>query len=233
MRKAIRPKPSSLNRPALKRSASPLRRTLGHLRARVVRPAAISRIALVALALAVSGCGYHFAAEGSGLPAKDKTIYVARFGNRTRQTGINDEFMRYLDDEIANHKRLQLVDSAAGADLVLTGNIIYASSEPTAFNSASEPTIYTQAISADASLIDGHDHKVIWSTRGISSAQQSPVVGEAVITTSPRFVQQNLRSRDIASMTDLQVAQTQAASSRQESMQTLAQFIYSSMSSGF
>ncbi len=193
----------------------------------------ISRIALAAIAIVASGCGYHFAAEGSGLPPQAKTIYVEKFGNRTRQTGINDEFMRFVEDEIANHKRLELVDSASAADLVLSGNIVYTDSLPVSFNSASEPTIYTQTISADASLIDAHDRKIIWATRGISSSQQSPAVGEAVVTTSPYFVRQNLRSRDIASMTDIQVAQTQQASSKQQAMQTLAQVLYSSMSEGF
>lgn len=197
------------------------------------RTAVVSRFAFAAIAIAASGCGYHFAAEGSGLPPQAKTIYVEKFGNRTRQTGINDEFMRYVEDEIANHKRLELVDNPASADLVLSGNIVYMDSLPVAFNSASEPTIYAQTISADASLTDAHDHKVIWTTHGISSTQQAPVVGEAVTTTSPIFLQQNLRSRDIASMTDIQVAQTQQASSRQQAMQTLAQNLYSSMSEGF
>jgi Lipopolysaccharide-assembly len=192
-----------------------------------------SRLALAAIAIAVSGCGYHFAAEGSGLPPQAKSIYVEKFGNRTRHTGINDEFMRFVEDEIANHKRLALVDSASEADLVLSGDIVYADALPVAFNSASEPTIYTQTISADAKLIDNHDHKLVWATRGISSSQQTPVVGEAVVTTSPYFVQQNLRSRDIAGMQDIQVAQSQQASSQQQAMETLAQNLYSSMSEGF
>jgi len=193
----------------------------------------VSRIALAAIAIAASGCGYHFAAEGSGLPPQAKTIYVEKFGNKTRQTGINDEFQRYVADEIANHKRLQLVDSASSADLILAGDVIYADSAPIAFNSASEPTIYTQTIGIDASLVDTHDHKMIWTSHGLSSGQQTPVVGEAVVTTSPYFVQQNLRSRDIATMQDLQVAQTQEASSTELSMQTLAQTLYSSMTEGF
>jgi outer membrane lipopolysaccharide assembly protein LptE/RlpB len=194
---------------------------------------ALSRVAAVALLVMASGCGYHFAAEGSGLPPDAKTIYVEKFGNRTRQTGINDEFMRYVEDEIADRKRLQLVDSASDADLVLTGDIVYADSLPIAFNTAAEPTIYTQTINADASLTDTHDHKVIWASRGISSAQQSPVVGQAVVTTSPYFLQQNLRSGDISQMQDLQVAETQSSSSKDEAMQTLAKNLYSSMSEGF
>jgi len=200
----------------------------------VRRPAMVSRVAaVVAIAFVASGCGYHFAAEGSGLPPTAKTIYVEKFGNRTRQTGINDQFMRFVEDEIANHKRLELVDSPSEADLLLSGDIVFADSLPTAFNSANEPLTYTQTITADANLTDAHDHKVIWSSRGVSSSAQMPVVGEAVVTTSPYFVQQNLRSQDIASMQDIQVAQTQGATSTQQAMQSLAQNLYASMSEGF
>jgi outer membrane lipopolysaccharide assembly protein LptE/RlpB len=229
VRKVIRPNPIRHDR-----GTALISQAIARIISSTRRPATLSRLAIVALALVASGCGYHFAAEGSGLPPQAKTIYVEKFGNRTRQTGINDEFMRFVADEISNHKRLQMVDSASDADLVLSGEIIYADTIPTAFNSAAEPTIYTQTITADASLLDAHDHKVIWSTRGVSSSpQQAPVVGEAVVTTSPYFVQQNLRSRDIASMQDIQVAQTQGASSKQQAMQTLAQNLYASMSEGF
>jgi hypothetical protein len=228
VRKAIRPNP-------IRRDA------LGVTISRVPAPtnrgamprATILRVVAAMLAIAASGCGYHFAADGSGLPPQAKTIYVARFGNHTRQTGLNDEFMRYIEDAIANRKRLALVEDASQADLILTGDVIYADSSPISFNSAAEPTIYTQTISCDASLTDAHDHKVIWASRGISSAQQTPVVDQAVITTSPYFVQQNLRSQDISNMQDLQVAATQQSSSKDQAMQSLAQNLYASMSEGF
>jgi len=204
VRKAIRPSPIRLDQ-----SAAIVRRMLAVIVASASRLARISGIVLAAIAIEASGCGYHFAAEGSGLPPQAKTIYVQKFGNKTRQTGINDEFMRYVDDEIANHSRLQLVDSASSADLVLTGDVIYADSLPIAFNSADEPTIYAQTIGIDASLFDARGHKIIWASRGLSNSQNTPVVSEAAVTTSPYFVQQNLRSQNIATMQDLQVAQTQ------------------------
>jgi hypothetical protein len=195
---------------------------------------AVRRLIVIApIAAVAAGCGYHFAAEGSGLPPAAKSIYVARFTNRSRYTGINDEFMRYLDDEIAQRKRLALVDNAADADLVLTGEIVFVDQAPLSFNTASEPTVYSQAVSADATLIDAHTHKVIWSTRGVSSTEQAPVVNQSVVTTSPIFLQQNMRSQDIAKLTDIQVAQTQNSASREQLMQTLATNLYASMSEGF
>ncbi len=196
---------------------------------------AFGRVAALGMALAIgaAGCGYHFAAEGSGLPSDAKTIYVERFGNRTRVTGINDVFMRYLADEISNHKRLQIVDSRQNADLVLSGDITFDDSLPIAFNAAAEPTLYTGSISAQAALIDEHTRKVIWSSRDISASQNFPVVAGAAITTSPYFLQQNLRSQDIAQMPDIQVAQTQAATAQNQEMEFLAQNLYNSMSEGF
>lgn len=183
--------------------------------------------------LLTAGCGYHFASSGSGLPAQARTLYVERFGNHTRQTGVNDEFMRYLKDEIADHKRLELVESPGEADLILSGTVAYVETLPVDFNSVSEPTMYDLTMSADATLVDAHTHKVIWATRGISGSQSYATVAQTVVTTSPTFLRQNLRSQDIAQLPDLQVAETQRASANQQMMQQLAQNLYASMSVGF
>ncbi|HTT77254.1 MAG TPA: LptE family protein [Candidatus Binataceae bacterium] len=180
-----------------------------------------------------AGCGYHFAAEGSGLPPSAKTIYVEKFTNRTRVTGINDEFMRYLKDEIDDRKRLQIVDNAADADLTLSGEIIFSEAEPVAFNTASEPTLYANTLTANATLVDNHTHKLVWASSGISGSQQYATVSQSLVTTSPYFLQQNLRSQDIAQMTNIQVEQSQEASSEDLIMQELAQNLYASMSEGF
>ena len=185
------------------------------------------------LSLLLTGCGYHFASSGSGLPAQARTLYVERFGNHTRQTGVNDEFMRYLKDEIADHKRLELVESPGEADLILNGTVFYVETLPVSFNSVSEPTMYDLTMSANATLVDAHTHKVIWTSRGVSSLQSFPTVAQTVVTTSPTFLRQNLRSQDIAQLPDLQVAETQRAAANQQAMQQLAQNLYASMSEGF
>jgi hypothetical protein len=148
-------------------------------------------------------------------------------------TGINDQFMRYLNDEIDSRKRLQLVDSPSQADLVLSGVIAFSESAPVSFNTASEPTIYAKSVTADATLTDAHSHKVIWASRGLSGSQQFATVAQSLVTTSPYFLQQNLRSQDIAQMTNIQVQQTQEAASDDIIMQQLAQNLYASMSEGF
>jgi outer membrane lipopolysaccharide assembly protein LptE/RlpB len=182
--------------------------------------------------LMLAGCGYHFASGGSGLPQDAKTIYVARFSNSSRFTGYNDQFMRYLKDQIAEHKRLQLVDEPAQADLVLSGQILRVDTAPMGFNGASETSIYQQYMVVRAELQDRHTDKVLWANV-LSSIDQFPTVSSTVITTSPEFLQQNLRSQDIANLPNIQVAQTQQAASSDQMMTRMAQNIYSAMSEGF
>ncbi len=180
----------------------------------------------------LAGCGYHFAASGSGLPKDSKTIYVARFGNNSRFTGVNDEFMRYVKDEVAEHKRLQLVDDPKQADLVLSGSILRVDTMPVGFNGAMEASMYQQFMVVQAQLKDRRTKQVLWSNV-LNSFDQFPTVSSTVVTTSPEFLQQNMRSQDIANLPDLQVAQTQQGFSKQQMMTHMAQEIYASMSEGF
>ena len=192
----------------------------------------IPQLAL-ALLVSISGCGYHFAAEGSGLPPQAKTIYVEKFTNHSRYKGLDDQFDRYLKDEIAQHKRLQLVDDPGQADLVLTGEFSYITSLAAAANAVSEPIEYTQTLTANAQLTDRQTKKVIWRSTGISATDTYATVSSAVVTTSPEFLQGNLRSRDIANLPDMQLARTQSYSSQGQNLENLAQSVYVSMSEGF
>ena len=188
---------------------------------------------LAVLALCVAGCGYQFAASGTNLPSNARTIYVAKFANLTRITGVSDQFMRYLKDEIARHDRLELVDKQRDADLTLSGSVIANEQIPGAFNSVLEPTIYAESLVVRAALTDNRTHKVIWSVNSLTNTQQFPVVSQAVVATTPTFLQQNLRANDLAQMTDIQVARTQELSARDQMMAGLAQHLYDAMSEGF
>lgn len=198
-----------------------------------LRRSEVGLFALLALVMALGGCGYHFGASGSNLPSGAETIYVARFTNHTRQTGINDVFMRYLDDEIAMHRRLRLVDSPAEADLELSGEILAITPLPSSFNSVLEPTIYSRSMTVAAQLKDLRNNRVIWSVSSLGNLQHEPVVAQAVVPTLPTFVQGNLRGSDVAKLTDIQVASTQGALGQDTMMQNVAKNLYASMAEGF
>ena len=187
----------------------------------------------VAACLCISGCGYHFASSGDALPQGAKTIYVARFGNATRVTGINDDLMRYIKDEIASHRRLTVVDSPDAADLQLGGEVRLLTQAPIAFNAAAEPVTYRDSLVVSATLRDLHRDKIIWASRTIGGRQHVSVVATSIVTTTPAFLQQNLRSGDLRQMTDLQIAQSDSATARDLMMQRLAKNLYTEMAEGF
>ncbi len=183
--------------------------------------------------LCISGCGYHFAASGDALPQGARTIYVARFGNTTRVTGINDELMRYIKDEIELHHRLKLVDSPDAADLELAGFVKLVTQAPIGFNAVYEPTTYRSMVVITAVLKDLHTKKTIWSSGNVGGGQHVPVVATSIVTTTPGFLQGNLRSGDLSQMSDIQVAQSETATGRDVTMQRLAQNLYTEMAEGF
>jgi hypothetical protein len=199
---------------------------------RYPRPSKLFGSVIVA-GLFLSGCGYHFAASGDALPQGADTIYVSRFTNSTRVTGVNDELMRYIKDEIAMHRRLKVVDSAAGADLELSGDVRFVSETPSNFNSALEPTQYNQNIVVSASLRDLHAKKTIWTTHSVSAGEHTPIVPQTTVATTPTFLQQNLRANDVANLTDIQTQQSETSAYRDVMMQRLAQSLYSQMAEGF
>jgi len=196
------------------------------------RPSRLLGLVIVA-GLFLSGCGYHFAASGDALPTGANTIYVSRFNNSTRVTGVNDEFMRYMKDEIALHRRLKVVDSPDAADLELSGDVRFVNQTPSSFNSALEPTQYTQSIVVSASLRDVRAKKTIWTTRDVSASEHTPIVPQTTVATTPTFLQQNLRANDIANLTDIQTQQSETSAYRDVMMQRVAQNLYSEMAEGF
>jgi len=116
---------------------------------------------------------------------------------------------------------------------VLSGEFVYNRKLAVAANAVNEPINYTQTLIANAELTDQHTKQVIWKSAGISGNETYGVVASAVVTTSPEFLQGNLRSQDIANLPDVQLAKTQFDLAQSEMLQNLAQNVYVSMSEGF
>jgi hypothetical protein len=146
---------------------------------------------------------------------------------------LSEDFDRHLKDEIANHKRLDVVDDPADADLVLSGIIAGQDQAPVAFNAVAEPTAAYLTLVVGATLVDNHSKKVLWSSGGVTRANSFGLVAQSVVVTSPEFLQQNLRANDINKLPDAQLAATQRSSNQDLSMDQLARDLYANMSEGF
>ena len=95
------------------------------------------------------------------------------------------------------------------------------------------PRAFVLLVVVRAWLRDRRDDKVLWSTNGMASTENYGTVSQNVVNTTPTFLQQNLRSADIARMSDMQTTETQERGSRTQMMAELAAHMYDSMATGF
>jgi len=195
--------------------------------------ARVAPLMVAALSVLVAdGCALHFADNGSALPDSAKTIYVERFENVTYVQGINDQFMRFMKDAISSRGRLAVVDDPQQADLVLSGRILYAGTAPGSLNGVSEPLSYGNTLMVAATLTDRKTRKVIWRTNGMSASGQAYVVAQAIVPTTPQFLNQNLRGQQLLQMSDMQVAATQETAAKDQMMRSMASELYADMAWG-
>jgi outer membrane lipopolysaccharide assembly protein LptE/RlpB len=84
----------------------------------------------VLLAFAATGCGYHVAGRGDTIPKNVKTIAIPAFTNRTTNYRLAQGLPEAITREFISRTRYRVVPEADGADAVLSGSIINASSYP-------------------------------------------------------------------------------------------------------
>jgi hypothetical protein len=188
-------------------------------------------LSVLLMLAAVQACSIHFAANGD-LPDTAKTIYVARFENRTRVPGINEQFTIVLKQQISHYARLVVVDDKNDADLTLSGAVLYYGTAVKTTNAVAEPFAYGDMLSVSAQLIDHTTGKILWSTPAVMSSATAPVVTQAIVPTTPQFLQQNLRGSDLVNMPDIQVAATQQATAQDRLMVETANELYTDMAWG-
>ncbi|MFZ0658476.1 MAG: LPS assembly lipoprotein LptE [Candidatus Binataceae bacterium] len=182
----------------------------------------------VSAAISIQSCSLRFAANGT-LPDSAKTIYVDNFINATRVPGVNDQYTIALKQQIAQHDRLEIVNDKTGADLVLSGRVLYFGTSSKTSNSVAEPLQYGDTMSVEAKLVSNDSGKILWSSNSISSSVSVPVVSQAIVPTTPQFLRQNLRGSDLVNMPDLQVAATQQSVAGQQLMSQAANELYTDM----
>lgn len=113
------------------------------------------RAAAVALALALTGCGYHVSGHADLLPRKIKTIAIPAFGNVTTRYKLADRVTAAIAREFIERTRYKIVADPAQADAVLTGAVVNFFAYPTVLdvntgrNTGVQASVYLQVSLTD------------------------------------------------------------------------------------
>ena len=126
----------------------------------------MTRLAPLALAFALlgAGCGYHIAGRGDLMPKTIRTVSVQAFGNATPRYKLARLLPADIGREFLSRTRYQIVDDAAQADAVLTGNLVNYFAYPTITDPATNRATTVQVITiVQVTLTERSSGKVLFT----------------------------------------------------------------------
>ena len=143
----------------------------------------------IALALAVNvSCGYSLAGRGSFLPAYIKVVGIPELLNRTSFTGIEQVFTQKIREEFAGRGRFKMDPNAAGADAVLTGEILSVAATPAGLTDQGLASRIRFVVTIKAAFTDVMTKEVLWSndalvlTEEYEQTVRGPIEGGTLIS---------------------------------------------------
>ncbi len=132
-----------------------------HLYACVGRFVAV--VAVLALVVVASGCGYHVAGRGSRLPADWKTIAIPALANRTTRYRIEQRLTEALIREFLARTGYHIVQDENAADAVLHGEVTAIETSGVLFDtSTGRATTMLVTLRVSARLIDRATQKPVY-----------------------------------------------------------------------
>lgn len=175
---------------------------------------------------ALGGCGYQFVGESSILPPDARTVYVETFVNRSREVGMAQELALALRGEIYRRGRLQMVDYAEQADVILSGVIRSLDTRVASVNRKDEVLQYESSLTLDVTLRRRQPNEILWRGQGLRLTELHNGSRAAVVTTSSEFRTGTLNSADVRRLTDIQLTEIEARTVQNQLLERFAEELY-------
>lgn len=142
---------------------------------RTLRNPRILILALAALLLALSGCGYALVGRASNLPPDIKTVYLKPFDNRTQRSQVEQFVTRSIADELVRRQRFAVVGSPTGADAEIAGAVVGYGATPITFDNTGRATQYEISIVCQISFKRTGADKPLWANDRYNFRETYPV----------------------------------------------------------
>jgi hypothetical protein len=124
--------------------------------------------AAVALAVISSSCGYALAGRGSFLPEYIRTIGVPQLANNTTFFQVEQVLTEKIRTEFIGRGKYVVLPDAAGADAVVSGQVVSLSVQPTGFTEQQLASRYIFTLIMRVSFTDSRTGMVLWSNDSLS-----------------------------------------------------------------
>jgi hypothetical protein len=129
-----------------------------------------SRVAFAILLLAFtgSGCGYALAGRGSFLPDYIRVVGIPQFENRSSFSQVEQILTDKVRTEFIGRGKYTVVPEAAGADAVLSGEVLAISVQPVGFTEQQLASRYLLSWTMKVAFTDARTNEVLWSNDALT-----------------------------------------------------------------
>jgi hypothetical protein len=187
----------------------------------------------VAIALAATGCGYHFPGGTSTLPGGGTRIHVREFANATQEASLVAGVQNAFESEVARRGNFALV-SGGSADVILTGTIRSLDIRPVGFSQSDEALQYETVVTISARLEDTRTKRTVWRIDNLRQNDSYGAAAQTVVTQSSQFQEQStLSEANLQQLSDVQVSESQRGSALERVCENLARELYNAMAEDF
>ena len=121
-----------------------------------------SRVAIAAVCIVSSGCGYALAGRGSFLPASIRTVGILQFENQTTAQ-IEQILTEKVRTEFIGRGRYTIRPDAIGADAVLAGEITSFNVQPVGLTDQQLASRYLFTVVIRVRFTDVRSNEALWS----------------------------------------------------------------------
>jgi hypothetical protein len=154
-----------------------------------------SRLALVVVCLASSGCGYALAGRGSFLPATIRIVGIPQLENRTTFQ-VEQVLTQKVRDEFIGRGKYSIRPEVSGADAVLSGEIIAFSAQPVGFTEQQLASRYLITITMRVRFTETRTGEVLWSDDALTFRSEYELSTRGNTALGAEFVDQERSAID-------------------------------------
>lgn len=181
--------------------------------------------AVLGLLVLAVGCGYRLSGTGTNVPDTARTIAIVLFKNSSREKGLEVDLQRAIEQEFRRRGELAVVPEG-DADLVLSGSIRRFWSVPVAFSATLEAVEFQSNLLVSLKLTERATGRVLYENRALQESTDFGALTGTVVTASPRFQEDPINARDLATFTNVQIGESRRRTALQDLVEKAARDVY-------
>ncbi len=144
-----------------------------------MRPRALGFVLVVFLALVGPACGYRVGGQASRLPTHVTVLAVPAFSNQTSWMRLEQRLTAAVMQEFIHRTRYQVVGTEEGADAVLLGTVLTATTAPVLFDPTTGRASAVQVtVTMAVELRDLTNQKVLYTNPNYVFQEQYEITGD-------------------------------------------------------